>query len=62
VGVKVPFGMRRAIGRPLMETHRIGKRNVEDAVVRGGETAHRSSHSVAFLACEPFERCDMAAR
>src|SRR6185312_7557935 len=48
--VHLPFSMHRAIGRLLMEAHRIGKWRVEEAVVKPGQLGQDLSKR------EPFPR------
>ena len=51
MGVHLPFGMNRAVGRLLMKTHRIGERDIEQTVVAPRQFDSASASAVLSSAC-----------
>src|SRR4029077_14839769 len=57
--VQVPFGMRLAVGRALMKTHGVGKRNLKEVVVPSGQTLECICQSIFLISRKFTERPDV---
>ena len=61
MGVKMPFGMRVAVGGPLMETHGVRKRSSEKIVVARGESFEDVAECVALRGGEFIDGGDVSS-
>lgn len=55
VRVQMPFRMRRAVGRRLMEAHRVGEECFEEVVVPGCDSLKDVGEAVAFVRLKRYK-------